>query len=457
MLDNLAPETAKISALQHSFSRRTLKSRHLDLSEGGLPHQNLCGGRIDADKIPAHNSSCYAPNMSSLDLQTEPNFAPVEDAVGPTSAAEGFGAKLKAIRRELREEYLQPHTKPWIIGFSGGKDSTLLAHLTIECLLAIPADERKRPVYLVCNDTLVESPVFQEFVNHLLTHISENLESLRIPVEVVRTSPKIEESFWVNLLGKGYPAPNRTFRWCTDRMKVRPTSKFIREKVSHFGEAVLLLGVRRAESAARAANIARHSVKAEGRLSPHADHKGCWIFTPIKDLTTDEVWIALLKSRPPWGGSYKELIQLYKDAAGGECPFVMSNADAPSCGTSSARFGCWTCTVVVKDNAIQSLIASGHEHLEPLALYRNRLKEISDNPQFRSKVRRNGEPGLGPITYDGRKMLLEELLVTQTQIGMQLISEVEVRLIREQWLQDKAEESIRSMEKLSEMVENQAK
>jgi len=372
-----------------------------------------------------------------------------------SSPAEDFGAKLKAIRRELREEYLQPHAKPWIIGFSGGKDSTLLAHLTIECLLAIPPDERKRRVYLVCNDTLVESPVFQEFVNHLLTQISENLDSLRVPVEVVRTSPKVEESFWVNLIGKGYPAPNRTFRWCTDRMKVRPTSKFIREQVSHYGEAILLLGVRRAESSARAANIAKHTAKTEGRLSPHADHKGCWIFTPIKDLTTDEVWIALLKSRPPWGGSYKELIQLYKDAAGGECPFVLSKADAPSCGTSSARFGCWTCTVVDKDNAIQSLISSGHEHLEPLALFRNRLKQISEAPEFRSKVRRNGQPGLGPLTYEARRMLLDELLAIQTQTAMQLISEVEVRLIREQWLQDRAEESIRSMEKLSEMVENQ--
>ena len=149
----------------------------------------------------------------------------VSDEVGESSPAEVFGAKLKAIRRELREEYLQPHDKPWIIGFSGGKDSTLLAHLVIECLLAIPPDERKRRVYLVCNDTLVESPVFQEFVNHLLCQIADNLETLRIPVEVVRTSPKVEESFWVNLLGRGYPAPNRTFRWCTDRMKIRPTSR----------------------------------------------------------------------------------------------------------------------------------------------------------------------------------------------------------------------------------------
>jgi DNA sulfur modification protein DndC len=362
--------------------------------------------------------------------------------------------KLRAVRRKLRDEYLQPHNKPWIIGFSGGKDSTLLAHLVLECLLSIAPDQRQRRVYLVSNNTLVESPVFQEFVNRILAHIADNIEALRVPVEVVKTHPLIQESFWVNLLGKGYPAPNRTFRWCTDRMKIRPTSRFIRGLVSRSGEAILLLGVRREESAARAANIAKHEAKADGRLTPHADHKGCCIFNPIQELTTDEVWLALLNSRPPWGGNYRDIVTLYKNAQGGECPFVLSTDDAPSCGTSSARFGCWTCTVVDKDNAIESLIAAGHEHLEPLALFRNRIKEVSEGPQYRSRIRRNGEPGLGPLTYRARAMLLDELLQIQKETEMELISEVEIRLVREQWAQDKAEESWREVEKLSAVSTN---
>ncbi len=371
------------------------------------------------------------------------------------TALEILREKLRGIRQELRAEYLQPHDKPWMIGFSGGKDSTLLAHLVLECLMSVAPDERKRRVFIVSNDTLVESPIFQSFVDRLLGQLSDGVAALRLPVEVIKTHPLIEESFWVNLLGKGYPAPNRTFRWCTDRMKIRPTSRFIRQIVSEKGEAILLLGVRRSESAARSANIAKHEATAEGALSPHADHKGVWVFSPIKDLTTGEVWITLLNSRPPWGGSYRDIVALYKSAQGTECPFVMSANDAPSCGSNSARFGCWTCTVVEKDNSLESLIAAGNEHLEPLAEFRRRLRSVSEDPDCRSKTRRNGQPGLGPLIVPIRAQLLEELLAIQTIVGLPLVSEVEVRLIRDQWSKDQAEEAWRDLDRLPQSAEKQ--
>ena len=371
------------------------------------------------------------------------------------SATEVLRGKLRSIRQELRAEYLQLHDKPWMIGFSGGKDSTLLAHLVLECLLAVAPDERKRRVFIVSNDTLVESPIFQSFVDRLLGQVSDGVAALRLPVEVIKTHPLIEESFWVNLIGKGYPAPNRTFRWCTDRMKIRPTSRLIRQIVSEKGEAILLLGVRRAESASRSGNIARHEDADGGRLSPHSDHKGVWIFSPIKELSTDEVWITLLNNRPPWGGTYRDIVALYKSAQGTECPFVMSANDAPSCGSNSARFGCWTCTVVEKDTSLESLIAAGNEHLEPLAEYRRRLRAVSEDPDCRSKVRRNGQPGLGPIIVPVRAQLLEELLTIQKTVGIPLISEVEVRLIRDQWAKDQAEDAWRELDRLQQPLETQ--
>jgi len=317
--------------------------------------------------------------------------------------------------------------------------------LVIESLKAIPPDERKRQVFLVCNDTLVESPVFHAFVCRMLDQIEDGVEGLNVPVKVIRTAPLPEESFWVNLLGRGYPAPNRTFRWCTDRMKIRPTSRFIREQVSHSGNAVLLLGVRRDESAQRAQSVAKHHDNLESRLAAHSDHPGCFVFAPIRDMTTEEVWACLLAARPPWGGSYRDLVALYREAGGNECPFVLSKADAPGCGTNSARFGCWTCTVVDKDRSLDSLVAGDHQHLEPLADFRRRLKQVSENPECRSKVRRNGQPGLGPLTIDSRRMLLDELISIQEITRQDLISGLEVRLIREQWTQDEATDAMRNI------------
>ena len=112
-----------------------------------------------------------------------------------------------AIRREIADEYAQPHEKPWIVGFSGGKDSTLVAHLVVEHLLSIPRSERIRPVHVVANDTLVESPL-------VIGHVKEGLDEIRrasaafdLPVVVAATAPSPDQTFWVNLIGRGYPSP----------------------------------------------------------------------------------------------------------------------------------------------------------------------------------------------------------------------------------------------------------
>jgi len=353
-------------------------------------------------------------------------------------------SRLKEIRSEIRDEYLQPHAKPWIVGFSGGKDSTLVAQLVFEALLNVSPQQRERQIHIVSNDTLVESPVYQANVEVSLGRIREGAEALRLPIEVVQTRPVVDETFWVSLLGRGYPAPNRTFRWCTDRMKIRPTTRFIREKVAENGGAILLMGVRRAESAARAQRADSYAEDDDGkRLNPHNKIKDCFYYRPILDLSNEDVWQVLLAVRPPWGGTHRELVTLYRNAKGGECPFVLSDDDAPSCGTTSARFGCWTCTVVKKDNSIDGLIDAGFEHLEPLAEFRDRLRELSDTPEYRSKVRRTGEKGLGPLTIEARQMLLGELLEIQEQTGLPLISEHEVRLIRDWWGRDTTTEVFR--------------
>lgn len=351
--------------------------------------------------------------------------------------------RIGAILDDLRDEYRQPHTSPWIIGFSGGKDSTLLAQLVFEMLLALPPRQRTRAVHLVANDTLVESPIIARHLDQVLERIEASMQPLRLPVTVARTVPEADQTFWVNLIGRGYPSPSRMFRWCTDRMKIAPTARYVREQVDASGRVIMLLGVRAAESAQRAVSVFRYRNEGE-RLNPHNSLQGCLIYKPIVELTTDEVWQVLLQSPPPWGGSHRELVTIYRNAAGGECPLVTDRTEAPSCGTKSSRFGCWTCTVVEKDRSAEAFVDAGHGDLEPLLALRDWLKEIREDNKRRSPRRRNGTLNFvgegrlipGPFTLAARREILDRLLETQKEVGFELISADEIEIIHRQWAAD---------------------
>jgi len=362
--------------------------------------------------------------------------------------------RLHAAQADIRDEYLSANPHPWIIGYSGGKDSTLLVQLVFEMLLELAPGDRTRPVHLLCNDTLVESPILMAYIDRMLGRLQIAAESLHLPIVVVKTTPDPNQTFWVNLIGRGYPAPTRMFRWCTDRMKIAPTSNYIRTRISESGEVVLLLGVRRAESSNRAASIKRHKNVAGTRLNPHDDIKGCMVFRPIMEMTTNDVWLLLLQRTPPWGGSHTELITLYKNAQGGECPLVIDKSQAPSCGTSSSRFGCWTCTVVEKDRSMEGLIDAGHENMEPLMEFRDWLAKFRNERSKRMVERRDGRITLmgdgvttvaGPFTLEARREILDRLLSIQSEVGMTLINTDEIERIREMWADDAVEEARRHL------------
>jgi DNA sulfur modification protein DndC len=350
--------------------------------------------------------------------------------------------KLEAARAEIRDEYLQPHDVPWIIGFSGGKDSTLVLQLVVETVLDLPPSDRRRQIHVVSNDTLVEAPVVADHVDRVLERIGAGVRALGLPVQVVKTTPKADQTFWVNLIGRGYPSPSRTFRWCTDRMKIQPTSHYIRSKVAENGQVILLLGVRREESATRAVSVNRYSNGQ--RLNDHNDLLGCKVYRPVVEFTTEEVWQTLLQRRPPWGGSHRELITLYREGQGAECPLVLSKDDAPSCGTSSSRFGCWTCTVVVKDRSMAGFVEAGHANHEPLMDFRDWLVEIRNDPDRRMARRRSGRTTHlpdgslvpGPFTLAARREIMDELRTVEARTGRTLISPDEVERIERIWAED---------------------
>lgn len=338
-------------------------------------------------------------------------------------------AMFVEIVESLRSLYLNDK-RPWVVGYSGGKDSTMLVSLVLRSLMEIPRDQRTKDVSIVCTDTRVEIPAVVERVNAELEAMKKCSKDLVLGVSTHLLSPSVTQSFWVNIIGRGYPPPNRTFRWCTQRMKIDPVSEFIRGKLGAWGEAIILLGNRRTESGSRAQTMAAREKKAFG-LRKHDDLPRCWISSPIEEISTDQVWEYLLEEPNPWNGDNIGLAQLYKNASGGECPLVVDQS-TPSCGHS--RFGCWTCTVVEKDKASEGLLASGDKRMTELIQFRETLVQYQDPANgYRDMVRKNGQEGPGPLKIEARKGLLKQLLALQERTGLAVISDEELHLIQTFW------------------------
>jgi DNA sulfur modification protein DndC len=366
------------------------------------------------------------------------------------------GRKLFDIVDEIQKLYLSDN-RPWIIGFSGGKDSTTILSLVYFALLNISKEYRNKHVYVVSSDTLVETPVVVDMILSTLEIINSQSIVDDLPISAHPVRPKPDQTFWVNLLGRGYPAPTQSFRWCTERMKINPVSDFIVDKVAAFGEVIVVLGSRSQESTSRAQVIQNHHI-AGSLLSRHTSLPNAFTYMPIADWSADEVWEYLMSAPCPWGGSNRVLFELYKGSNAGECPLVIDTS-TPSCGNS--RFGCWTCTVVTKDKAIEGLIQTGESWMQPILEFRNELhySTLPENKStYRNYKRRIGKVSYikGDITEDQdnevrfipgpywmkiRKEWLKKLLdiekgVRDSGRDIYLIQPEELHQIRQCWLSD---------------------
>jgi len=340
-------------------------------------------------------------------------------------------------------------SRPWVIGFSGGKDSTVTVQLVWMALARLPEDERTKPVHVISSDTLVEAPVIAAYIGGILNKIEATAKKQGMPFTAQVVFPLLQDTFWVKMIGLGYPAPYRRFRWCTDRLKIQPASRFIEDKVVHHGEVVLLLGVRRAESIARAQVMKRHR-KPGDLVSRHTSLRSAWVYTPIEFFSTDDVWSYLLSAKSPWGADNRQLLAMYRNAQAGECPLVVDTT-TPSCGNS--RFGCWTCTVVERDKSMEAMIDSGDVWMEPLLELRDWLagtRQPESKHEYREVRRRNGriqqwgenEDRIvwGPYTLDTRRDILRRLLEAQEEVRrtgpdprIELISDEQLHEIRRVW------------------------
>lgn len=355
---------------------------------------------------------------------------------------------IRTILEDVREIYLSDE-RPWVVGYSGGKDSTTALQIVWSALAELPEEKRRKPIYVISSDTLVETPVVSRYIDQTLERIDDAAVAQSMPFQTSKVVPDVDRSFWVNLIGRGYPAPSRRFRWCTERLKIEPANEFIKSRVAQFGEVVMVLGVRSQESATRSQVMAMHKIE-NSKLSRHSSLLNAFVYAPIADFSTDDVWTYLLQNESPWGNDNRDLVAMYRNAGAGECPLVIDTS-TPSCGNS--RFGCWVCTVVERDRAMEAMIDSGEEWLTPLLEFRDLLSDTQD-PERKQEVRdfrrRSGRIDFikgtdrvvrGPYTIEFCRDLLRKLLETQAEVAKEappgeapiLIQEAELHEIRRLW------------------------
>jgi len=340
---------------------------------------------------------------------------------------------IEITKKNIFDNYSSDH-RPWVVAYSGGKDSTLVLQLVYEMLIELKEDapHNLKPVYVLSSDTGVEPPNIEEYLSERLEKIANHANLSSLPLNVVLVKPTADNSFWANLIGKGYPSPTRWFRWCTHKMKVKPSRYEIERISAQYGSVVLLLGSRLSESTLRKQGMNGRLKNSRG-LNPHHEIPNALVFSPIAEWETEDVWRFLSNNAPPWGGSHDYMLDLYRQAGGSECLLAL-DLQTPSCGGS--RFGCWTCTVIKDDNSMKGFIQTGEEWMQPLYDFRGWLKEIREDMSMRLPYRRNKKKGPGPFSPEARKLILQFLLDTEKKIGRYLISDEEISCIQRQWKED---------------------
>lgn len=364
---------------------------------------------------------------------------------------------VEKIIQEIQAIYTSD-SLPWIIGYSGGKDSTASLQLVWNAVAALPLEQRTKDVHVISTDTLVENPVVAAWVEGSLEQMQQAAKAQGLPIKPHRLTPTLENRFWVNLIGKGYPSPRNRFRWCTDRLKISASTKFIQELSEANNEAILVLGQRRGESQARDKVMDQYSGSSRDRLSRNKDPKlsRVWVYLPVETWTSDDVWEYLITEKNMWGVNNQELFEIYRGATpDAECPIVVDTS-TPSCGDS--RFGCYVCTMVSQDKSMQAMIQNDEQKawMQPILDFRNTHLSVKDR-DVRDFQRMNGRVKLlnqrdelihGPYLQDHRVKILEELLRTQKAVQgakthgygrIELIGQDELDEIRRIWIEEKGE------------------
>lgn len=285
----------------------------------------------------------------------------------------------------------------WEVGFSGGKDSLALLHLIITFLKNANKKKTKIPkqIIVVYSDTLVEIPNLRQSAINVLNAVENySKRELQGILNTKILKPKNGEDFFTMMIEKGYPPPHYRFRWCVPRLKIKPFMNYLK---NFNGKLVMITGERKDESTTRSRIMNNRICGQLGMLQ--RDDRGNIIATPLKDWTKDEVFAFLASSKQPWNEKpYSYILEAYgTDEVRAKC----------ACGLSpNVRYGCWVCTVIKKDKALELLKEKGEHTAEVLLTAKEAIRNIGLAPKFRD-VKNNGK--YGKLNNKGRKAVIKIL------------------------------------------------
>ena len=126
---------------------------------------------------------------------------------------------IEGLKETIQNLYLADDI-PWVVGYSGGKDSTATLQLVWFALKELSKEQLHKPVHIMHTNTLVESPVVSQWAHKSIETMQKIADKEGLPFETHILTPAVDQTYWVNFIGRGYPFPRKKLRWCTDRLKI---------------------------------------------------------------------------------------------------------------------------------------------------------------------------------------------------------------------------------------------
>lgn len=254
------------------------------------------------------------------------------------------------------------------VAFSGGKDSSVLLHLTYKAALKAKAEGLSPFLVVTSSDTGVENPVIALQLRAELKKLARALKCAGVRYKIIVTKPSLATSWQVRILGgtklPSFPGQSSD---CSIAYKVAPQQRVRAQLFKQLGQDafVTLVGTRFAESASRQSAMIE---RGETDSTPYRNKGGELMMSPLAYWSTDAIWelIGYIRSDlVPSYSSMEEVVQLYSDAGATSCAVVndaISEGTKNARGGCGARFGCYVCQAVANDTSLQSMIESDEKY-----------------------------------------------------------------------------------------------